>query len=68
MRRVHELTLDDIAHAINSHIEYTKGLEKQLKRAEHLRDVYRDSADPGWRQRELSAALDGEIRLLREQG
>lgn len=68
MRRVHELTLDDIAHAINQHIEYTKGLERRLKETERLRDVYRDSADPGWRKRDLEAALDGEIRLLREQG
>lgn len=68
MRRVHNLTIDDIAAALNDHIAYTRGLEKKLKETERLRDVYRDSADPGWRQRDLEAALDGEIRLLREQG
>lgn len=68
MRRVHELTLDDIAHAINQHIDYTKGLEQKLKRTERERDSYRDVADPEWRKREMRDALDGEIRLLREQG
>lgn len=68
MRRIHGLTMDDIADTMTNHIAYTKGLESKLKETERRRDMYRDVAEPGWRQRELSAALDGEIRLLREQG
>lgn len=48
--------------------EYTKALEERIKQLERSRDSYRDVADPGWRKREMGAALDGEIRLLREQG
>lgn len=50
------------------HRDYVKGLEERLKRTERERDSYRDQCDPDWRKREWNAALDGELRLLREQG
>ncbi len=40
----------------------------QLKELKRERDDWRELAEPGWRQRELESALDGEIRLQREQG
>lgn len=63
-----DVTFSDILKALEQHDRYTKGLEERIKRLEHERDGWRDAADPGWRDRERQAALDGEIRLMREQG
>lgn len=60
------LTFDAILDALIRERDYRKSLEDRLKRTEEQRDGYRDVADPGWRERELREALDGEIRLMRQ--
>lgn len=62
------LTFDGLVDLLAQHRDYTKSLEKRLKEVERQRDAYRDECDPNWRRRDMEAALDGEIRLLREQG
>jgi len=61
-------SFDQLVDTLVAHREHVRGLEERLKRAEGQRDEWRDRADPGWRQREIEACLDGEIRLLRAQG
>jgi len=62
------LTFDQLVEILLDERDYKRGLEARIKRLERERDGWRDIADPGWRRREIEAALDGEIRLLREQG
>lgn len=45
-----------------------RGLERRVRQLEKERDDWREAAQPGFKKRELDAAIDGEIRLLREQG
>lgn len=61
-------SFDVLVDTLVMHRAYVKGLEERIKRVEDERDYYRDQCDPGWRKRDLEAAIDGEIRLLKEQG
>lgn len=61
-------SFDLLVDALVQHREYVKDLEQRYKRLERERDNWREMAEPGWNERERRAALDGEIRLLREQG
>ncbi len=56
------------ADMIAGELEYRQSLEKQVRDLKRERDMWREAAEPGWRERDIRAAIDGEIRLLREQG
>lgn len=56
------------ADLIADELERRDSMEKQIEKLKQERDYWRELAEPGWKERERQAALDGEIRLLREQG
>jgi len=62
------IQFEELVECLAQELRYRKGLEEQLRKLKNERDMWREAAEPGWNERELRAALDGEIRLLREQG
>lgn len=61
-------TFADLVETLNGELKYRKHLEEQLKLSKKREDDWHEAATPGWRARELGLALDGERRLMREQG
>lgn len=61
-------TFGTFADMVAGELAYRESLEKQVEELKRERDMWREAAEPGWGRREMESALDGEIRLLREQG
>lgn len=61
-----DIRIEDIAEALTGHLAYHRSLEKKLEKMTRERDYWREKAEPGWDKRERLAALDGEIRLMRQ--
>lgn len=57
-----------LAETIHGEYEYRKRLEKTVEEQRRTIESLRNQLDPGRERREAEAALDGEIRLMREQG
>lgn len=56
------------ADMVAGELSYREHLEQEVRDLKKDRDHWRERAEPGWKDRELRAAIDGEISLLREQG
>jgi len=60
------MTFDELVDILVKHRDYTKGCEREIERLKRERDDWHECADPGWKDRELRADLDGEIRLMHQ--
>lgn len=63
-----ELKFEDIVECLVRELNYRKGIEKELRDLKKERDYWMERAEPELVKRQRMAELQGEIRLLNEQG